>query len=331
VLVVVAVPLAFAPSALAAEGQPTIVDAQATNITEDSATLEAQIDPEGSETTYEFWREFSVCQHPSDCEAIAVGTVGEGHIAAGDSEQTVSVQLSDLQPGYSYSYWAVATNSAGKVQSRERVFETQPAGACSEGCHEEVPPYESKLSPGIEESARNYAEGALAREAERQAKAAKEQAEREAANKAGQPVAPITTSSSPTPAIGGLSLDGTSLTVQSNGMALVKLNCLGVESCRGKLTLTAKVATKAKGKKKLASAKTTTMTTTIGTVGFSIAGDETKAVKVDLNAPGRMLLKADHGRCDASLAILELAPGAENTQGETARLVQAKAAKAKRR
>src|ERR1700722_19236569 len=249
VLVVVAVPLAFAPSALAAEGQPTIVDAQATNITEDSATLEAQIDPEGSETTYEFWREFSVCQHPSDCEAIAVGTVGEGHIAAGDSEQTVSVQLSDLQPGYSYSYWAVATNSAGKVQSRERVFETQPAGACSEGCHEEVPPYESKLSPGIEESARNYAEGALAREAERQAKAAKEQAEREAAARANQPVIP-TTSSPPPAATGSVSLSSTSVTVQSNGMALVKLNCLGVESCRGKLTLTAQGTAKAKGSKR---------------------------------------------------------------------------------
>jgi hypothetical protein len=181
------------------------------------------------------------------------------------------------------------------------------------------------------ESARNYAEGALAREAERQ-RAAKEQAEREAAARsADQPVTP-TTSGSPARSTGsGVSLAGTSVTVQSNGAALVKLECLGIESCRGKLTLTAKIASTAKGKKKPARTATTTTTTTIGTVSFSIAGDETKSVKVALNAAGRALLKTDHGRCSASLAILELAPGAENTQGETARLVQAKAAKAKQR
>ena len=110
----------------------------------------------------------------------------------------------------------------------------------------------------------------------------------------------------------------------SSDILTVKLNCLGIESCHGKLTLTAQGTAKAKGSKRARAV-------TIGTVSFSIAGDETKTVKVELDAPGRMLLKADHGRCDASLEILELAPGAENTQGETARLVQAKAAKAKRR
>jgi hypothetical protein len=83
--------------------------------------------------------------------------------------------------------------------------------------------------------------------------------------------------------------------------------------------LTAKIASRAKGKKPARTSAITT--TTIGTVSFSIAGDETKAVRVGLNAAGRALLKADHGRCSASLAILELAPGAENTQRETVRLV----------
>src|ERR1700677_4975219 len=53
VLAGLAVPLCLASSALAAGGEPTVSEASATNITESGATLEAQIDPGGSETTYE--------------------------------------------------------------------------------------------------------------------------------------------------------------------------------------------------------------------------------------------------------------------------------------
>ena len=64
--------------------------------------------------------------------------------------------------------------------------------------------------------------------------------------------------------------------------------------------------------------------TTIGTVGFSIAGDETKTVRVELNAAGGALLKAENGRPGASLTILELAPNRENTQMKAVRLVEQK-------
>jgi len=131
----------------------------------------------------------------------------------------------------------------------------------------------------------------------------------------------------PPPAAGGattptghMSLAGTQVTVQSNGVALVKLECVGEATCRGKLTLTAKSTVKAKGAKGKKA-----RTVTIGTISFSIAGDETKAVKVNLNAAGRGLLKADHGHVSASLAILELAPSPENTQTKTVHLVQQKA------
>ena len=121
---------------------------------------------------------------------------------------------------------------------------------------------------------------------------------------------------------GSVSLAGTSVTVQGDGIALVTLNCLGVASCRGKLTLTAKIAAskpKSKGRKQPA------RTATIGTVGFSIAGDETNTVQVKLDAAGRTLLSTDHGRLNASLALLELAPGPENTQTVPVRLAQHKA------
>jgi hypothetical protein len=126
-----------------------------------------------------------------------------------------------------------------------------------------------------------------------------------------------------TPGTGGVSLDGTSVTVQGYDVALVKLNCLGILSCRGKLTVTAKITVKVTGKK--------THTVSIGTVSFLIAGDETKTVKIDLDAVGRAVLKADHGRASASLEILELAPSLANTQRTTVQLVQQKAAKGKKR
>jgi hypothetical protein len=125
----------------------------------------------------------------------------------------------------------------------------------------------------------------------------------------------------PPPPTGHVSLTSTHITFQSSGVALVKLECIGTESCHGKLTLTAKSAIKAKGKKRT----TTTRTVTIGTVSFSIPGDETMTVKINLDTTGRALLKADHGRCSASLEILELAPSPENTQVKAVQLVQQKA------
>jgi hypothetical protein len=180
----------------------------------------------------------------------------------------------------------------------------------------------------VDEDAIRYCHGALA-EAEgscdrcrarcppNRCRSAKEREEREAAlAKDDQPI-PTPTSGPSTPATGGVTLSSPSVMVMGNGTALVKLSCLGIESCHGKLTLTAKGAAKvrdAKGKKASA--------VSIGTVSYSVAGDETKTVKVELDAAGRALLSADRGRCVASLTILELAPGAVNTQTKGVRLVE---------
>jgi Trypsin len=128
--------------------------------------------------------------------------------------------------------------------------------------------------------------------------------------------APTTT---PPPATGHVSLAGTQITVQRNGAALVKLECVGEESCRGKLTLTAKITTKAKGRK-----QPIKRAVTIGTVSFTIAGEQTKTVKVNIDAAARALLSTDHGRLTAGLTILELAPGQSATETENVHLVQQK-------
>jgi hypothetical protein len=114
-----------------------------------------------------------------------------------------------------------------------------------------------------------------------------------------------------------VSLADTHVTVQSDGVALVKLECVGEATCTGRLTLTAKDTSKAKGRK-----KATTRTVRVARAAFSIAGDETATVKLELEQTGRALLETDHGRITAGLAILELAPGPSQTGIESVRLVQ---------
>ena len=137
----------------------------------------------------------------------------------------------------------------------------------------------------------------------------------------------------PTPAVvqppgkGSVSLADTGVTVQGAGVALVKLECRGSETCSGKLTLSAKIpatskgAAKAKGKKRRSQTSTTA---TIGTASFSVAGDEVKTVRVELDAAARAALSSDRGRLSAGLAILELAPNPANIQTATVQLVQQK-------
>ena len=128
---------------------------------------------------------------------------------------------------------------------------------------------------------------------------------------------PITTA---TPGTSNVSLANTNITTTRTGKATIKLTCTGTGTCSGKLNLTAKSSTK-KDKKRRA------YTVKIGTATYSISGDETKTVKLDIDSAGRALLSADHGHLSARLAILELAPSPENTQTKTVQLVQQKAAK----
>ncbi len=140
--------------------------------------------------------------------------------------------------------------------------------------------------------------------------AAKRQQEEAAAKKRQEEEAAAVT---PT---GSVSLDGSTITVASSGEAAVKLACTGTATCAGKLTLTGKNTTK-KGKK--------AKTETIGTATFSIPTGKTATIELDLNAAGRALLGADHGRLSASLTILKSSPAPSQTHAENVRLVQKKA------
>ncbi len=132
-----------------------------------------------------------------------------------------------------------------------------------------------------------------------------------------------------TAAAGSVVLDGLAIDVQRSGGAQIKLTCSDVATCAGKLTLTVKRTTKQANRRK---AKTTTIaTTTIGTAAFSIPAGETTAVKVELDAAGRALLGADHGRLSATLTVLRSSPAPALTHIASVQLVRQKPAGAMRR
>ncbi len=133
IAVVVGVALAsfaWAASASAASA-PSIEGESVSHITATDATLEARVNPNGLQTQYEFWLMFANCQNPppgsAECESISVQRVGEGEIPAGSTSQSVSAQLTGLHRGYSYTFWAVATNSSGETVGEYQKFSAQSA------------------------------------------------------------------------------------------------------------------------------------------------------------------------------------------------------------
>jgi hypothetical protein len=98
-----------APEAPTIEGESVGVF----SVTEHEATLEAKINPQSLETTYEFF--------------LGSERVGSGHLAASESDQDVSIRLSGLEPDHSYTYWVVATSSDGTRTGPHRRFVTDNA------------------------------------------------------------------------------------------------------------------------------------------------------------------------------------------------------------
>jgi hypothetical protein len=127
--VAVAVSGAVLPAAALAATQPAIASLSASEVTQNNATLEAQIKPDGLETTYELVME-DPCGSPMEC--IRVPQLLTGSIPAGATGESLSINLQssgkhlNIEPETTYGYWVVAKNSAGTVES-SRVFKTLAA------------------------------------------------------------------------------------------------------------------------------------------------------------------------------------------------------------
>jgi hypothetical protein len=142
---------------------------------------------------------------------------------------------------------------------------------------------------------------------------------------------PLGVSSSPCPsrpasipaATGGasptatVSLVGAHIPTRRNGRVAIELRCMGTATCHGTLTLTVKSPTRKRGKRRF-------KTMTIGTATFFSAAGATATIQFELNATGRALLSADHGRLNARLTILKTSPAPSQTHTEKVQLVRQK-------
>ncbi len=115
-------------------------------------------------------------------------------------------------------------------------------------------------------------------------------------------------------AAGGRVLLARARIVVRGGWARVKLRCIAVVACRGRL----KLAVKTKVRRRF-------RTATIGKASFSIAPGRTSSVRLRLSPVGRLLLNADRGRLHVALTILKTFPGALRRQTHSVHPVLRKA------
>jgi hypothetical protein len=187
----------LAAPASASASVPQVTTMIATGVTSSSATVEAAIDPEGSQTSYEIALE---CQGSGPgCEAPGAPQRQVGVLGSPSGQQTVSAEFTGLQAGLYYSYAVIATNASGREGWNGVSFRTcpssgpcpmQPAPGGEQLWNLEAARREAEEAPALEaarEAAKREAEERLAREAAQSA--AREIAAREAGERAGREAA----------------------------------------------------------------------------------------------------------------------------------------------
>lgn len=126
-------------TALPAGSGPPLIEAESvSNITPTDATLEAQINTKGLETTYTFYlsEEGPPCLTADPPCMVAEKepvSLPSGRLLGSFVGQSVSADLNSagvsLSPGVSYEYWVSATNAAGITEGQHQSFTTPPEAA----------------------------------------------------------------------------------------------------------------------------------------------------------------------------------------------------------
>jgi hypothetical protein len=126
--------LGTVPAAADLVSRPSVEGESVSNITPTDATLEAQINPGGLETSYEFRLETPECQMMAGPgPMVGCEQVGAGKIPPGSSTATVSTDIAKtwqkLTPNTTYLYVVFAKNAVGSAEGRhEASFTTPPTG-----------------------------------------------------------------------------------------------------------------------------------------------------------------------------------------------------------
>jgi hypothetical protein len=249
----------------------------------------------GSEISITFTKE---CSHPAQTMQIAYNRIGGTETVTGTVEEArVKREAKERQESKEGQEAKEKQEDKERQEAREKQEARERQEANERQQVKEVEARKSQEAAAAVAAKHQEEEVIIKRENE-EAAAANRKHEEEAAG------------------TGSVSLDGSTITVQSSGAAGIKLTCTGTGTCRGKLTLTAKGTAK-KGKKG--------KTETIGTASFSIPAGTTVTIKLKLNAAGKTLLSADHGRLGATLSILKSSPAPSQTHTDSVHLVQQKA------
>jgi hypothetical protein len=100
---------------------PSVESESVANVSGDSADLNAEVNPDGGETTYHFEYGATTSYGQSTPESASIGADDSGHLA--------SAHIQGLQPGTVYHYRVVASNSqssSGGTPGADQMFTTQP-------------------------------------------------------------------------------------------------------------------------------------------------------------------------------------------------------------
>jgi DNA-binding beta-propeller fold protein YncE len=109
-------------------GEPAVEDQSVTNVSADSATFGAEVNPHGAETEFHF--EYGRCTSLSACASSGYEHSVPAPDRAIGSEfgpQAVSAHAQELTPSAAYHVRAFAHNAFGTKRGEERTFTTQPA------------------------------------------------------------------------------------------------------------------------------------------------------------------------------------------------------------
>ena len=116
------------PASAQASSSPVIESLSASNITQDNATVEAQVNPEGLETTFELFMPEDPCNVPMECIRVHV-VLAQGSIPATAADESISIDLASkhvsMEAGEQYGFVIIAKNSAGTVEGHYS-FRTLP-------------------------------------------------------------------------------------------------------------------------------------------------------------------------------------------------------------
>jgi alpha-tubulin suppressor-like RCC1 family protein len=104
-------------------GGPMVERLTASDITQDDATAEVQINPEGLETTYEVFMPEDPCNVPMECILLHLN-LAQGSIHAAATAESISIDLASkhaqLEAGEEYGIAVVASNASGSTEAHYR-------------------------------------------------------------------------------------------------------------------------------------------------------------------------------------------------------------------